>query len=37
MHSTDNLDDGYVGSGKRLWNSIKKHGKENFEEKYGAG
>lgn len=26
MHSTDNLDDGYVGSGKRLWYSINKHG-----------
>jgi hypothetical protein len=31
IHSTDNLDDGYMGSGKRLWNAIKKHGKENFE------
>jgi hypothetical protein len=29
MHSTSNLEDGYIGSGKRLWNSIKKHGKEN--------
>ena len=29
MHSTDNLDDGYFGSGKYLWNSIRKHGKEN--------
>lgn len=29
MHSTDNLDDGYIGSGKRLWNSINYHGKEN--------
>ena len=29
MHSTDNLKDGYVGSGKRLWHSINKHGKEN--------
>jgi hypothetical protein len=29
MHSTDNLNDGYLGSGKRLWNSIKKHGKGN--------
>lgn len=28
MHSTDNLDDGYMGSGKRLWQSIKKHGLE---------
>tara|TARA_R110000868_G_scaffold104726_3_gene288654 strand:+ start:20 stop:679 length:660 start_codon:yes stop_codon:yes gene_type:complete len=30
MHSTDKMDDGYLGSGKRLWNSIKYHGKENF-------
>ena len=29
MHSTDDLTDGYVGSGKRLWYSINKHGKEN--------
>ena len=29
VHSTINLDDGYLGSGKRLGNSIKKHGKEN--------
>lgn len=29
MHSTKNLNDGYIGSGKRLWRSIKKHGKEN--------
>lgn len=29
MHSTDNLDDGYLGSGKRLWYSINKHGREN--------
>ena len=31
MHSTDNLEDGYFGSGKRLWNSINYHGKENHE------
>ena len=31
MHSTSNLSDGYVGSGKRLWYSIKKYGKENFK------
>ena len=29
MHSTDNLNDGYIGSGKRLWYSINKYGKEN--------
>jgi len=29
MHSTDNLDDGYLGSGKRLRYSINKHGEEN--------
>jgi len=29
MHSTDNLDDGYKGSGKRLRYSINKHGKDN--------
>lgn len=31
MHSTSNLEDGYLGSGKRLNYSIKKHGKENFK------
>ena len=29
-HSTDDLEDGYLGSGNRLRRSIKKHGKENF-------
>ena len=29
MHSTDNLDDGYLGSGKIFRRSLKKHGVEN--------
>ena len=28
MHSTDDMNDGYFGSGKRITRSIKKHGKE---------
>jgi len=31
IHSTNDLNDGYVGSGKRLWYSINKYGKENFK------
>lgn len=31
MHSTENLDDGYLGSGRRLWNSINYHGKGNHK------
>ncbi len=31
MHSTDNLEDGYMGSGKRLRRSLNKYGKENFK------
>lgn len=29
MHSTDDLNDGYIGSGKHLRYSINKHGKDN--------
>jgi len=29
MHSTHNLEDGYMGSGKRLWSSMNYHGKDN--------
>ncbi len=29
MHSTNDIDDGYIGSGKKLWYSINKYGKEN--------
>ena len=29
MHSTNDLDDGYMGSGKRLRYSIRKHGEDN--------
>lgn len=31
MHSTDNLNDGYMGSGKRLRRSLNKYGKENHK------
>jgi group I intron endonuclease len=31
MHSTDDLNDGYLGSGNRLRLAVRKHGKENFK------
>lgn len=31
MHSTSDLNDGYMGGGKRITNSIRKHGKENHK------
>ena len=30
MHSTENINDGYLGSGRRIKAEIKKYGKENF-------
>jgi len=34
MHSTSNLKDGYLGSGKKLRYSIRKYGNENFRIEY---
>ena len=30
VHSTDKLNDGYLGSGKRLQIAIEKYGRDNF-------
>ena len=34
QHTTSNLDDGYLGSGKILHEAIKKYGKENFKTRH---
>ncbi len=31
VHSTNNPDDGYIGTGRRLLEAVQKHGKENFK------
>lgn len=31
MHSTNVINDGYIGSGRRLWHSIQKYGKKNHK------
>jgi group I intron endonuclease len=31
MHSTENIDDGYLGSGTAFWNALEKYGKECFK------
>lgn len=31
VHQTDNLDDGYLGSGNAITNAIKKYGRKNFK------
>lgn len=31
MHSTNRIDDGYLGSGKRLYYELNKHGRDNFK------
>lgn len=33
VHKTDNLNDSYMGSGKRIIRAIKKHGLNNFDKK----
>ncbi len=36
IHSTNNLEDGYMGGGKLIREAIKKHGKENFQKEIVA-
>lgn len=34
QHMTDNLDDGYMGSGLHLKRAVKKYGKSNFRKEW---
>ncbi len=33
-HSTNNLNDGYLGSGEIIKNSVKKYGRQNFNRNF---
>lgn len=34
VHSTENLEDGYLGSGNLIKKAVKKYGRENFDRRY---
>ena len=34
VHRTENIEDGYMGSGKVILQAIEKYGLENFEKNY---
>lgn len=34
LHKTDDLEDGYMGSGKHLKDSMRYHGEKNFTKEY---